>query len=177
MPGKQRRQTRGFTLIEILVTVVVIGVVIGMATLAIGDRGAVLLKEETQRLTALIRLTQEEAILQSQDLGMGFWDNGYAFFKLTDKVDEERKPIWDPLQDDILRQRNLPEGMEFDLTLEGLDIVMKAIPVKRPQVFFMSSGEITPFTLDIALDDRISLELSSDGLGSIEQSELEVVEN
>ncbi|HEB98834.1 MAG TPA: type II secretion system protein GspH, partial [Thiotrichales bacterium] len=55
--GVGLRKVRGFTLIELLVVIVIIGIVVGFATLSLGgDRRGDELEEESRRFAALLSL-------------------------------------------------------------------------------------------------------------------------
>ena len=172
-------KAKGFTLIELLVTLVIIGIIVGMATLAISP-GADKLVEERNRLAALFQLAQEEAILQGRELGIEFWENGYAFYELNNQQQ------WLPLKEDhLLRARELPAGMRLELMLEGIDIVMgeeaeeteetltSAVRKDKPQVFILSSGETSPFTLEINLNDEYITQLTVSAIGKIKTGDNE----
>jgi general secretion pathway protein H len=153
---------------ELLVALVIIGTIVAGVSLAIPDPAADKAREEVQRMTALLGLAREEAILQSRELGVGFWEDGYGFYELSDMVDEDGERLWAKLEDDLLRRRTLPPDMEIELELEGRDIVMKAVPVEKPQVFLLSSGEVSPFTATLSYREEIEFELTADALGNIE---------
>jgi general secretion pathway protein H len=162
-------RSRGFTLIEILVAVVIIGVIVGVATLAIGNPAPDKLREETRRLAAVISLAQEESILQSRDFGITFWQQGYAFHEFFQgkwlKVEKDR----------TLRSYQLPQGMRLQLALEGIDVIMSAVEPEKPQVFILSSGEISQFKLQFKFSDMPAFftELKADALGELEQTDSE----
>lgn len=159
-------KAKGFTLIELLVTLVIIGIIVGVAVLSIRNPGGEKLEEEMNRLTALFQLAREEAILQSRELGMEFWENGYAFYELNDMQQ------WLPLEEDkLFRVRELPEGMRMQLTLEGIDIVMSVVNQDKPQVFILSSGETSPFILQMTLDGEYAMQINVDALGKIENNQ------
>jgi general secretion pathway protein H len=166
--ARQPDPHNGFTLLELLVVLIIVGVIVGGAMISIGDPGIDKIREENQRLMALIQLSQEEAILQSRDSGIGFWQDGYAFFQPTNAVDENGNAIWEQLEDDILRQRALPGGMRLQLTLEGIEVVMNAVAVDRPQVPILSSGEIPPFQVMLTYEKDLKIGFGVDSLGNME---------
>jgi general secretion pathway protein H len=140
------RLSRGFTLLEVLVVMLIIGIVLSFAMLSLnGDKHE--LENEAQRLQALIALTGQEAVLQSKELAMQFSDDGYVF----EAYDGEK---WQPLEnDETLRQRTLPDDLVLEyraegdsMTLGGDDDDGKKAP---PRIYFLSSGEVSPFELTL----------------------------
>jgi len=67
----------GFTLLEMLVTLFVIGLVAGWAVLSIHTTSP--LEQESKKLFALLQLLKEESVLQHKNLGISFEDNSYRF--------------------------------------------------------------------------------------------------
>jgi general secretion pathway protein H len=156
------RPTHGFTLLELLVTLVIIGIVVSMATLSLGTSETQQVEEAGDRLMALIELAKEEALFNAQELGIVFWQSGYAFMRLENQQ-------WKPLTvDSELRPRSLPEGLSIYLRLEGLEVELpRAMGDRRqPQVFILSSGEVTPFQAEIGTSD-VFITLSADPLGNL----------
>ena len=76
------------------------------------------LDEEMRRFTTLIDLAGEEATLQGRDLGVRIEDDRYAFYAF----DSDRQ-TWQALPEE-LRERVLPEGITFDLVLEGRPVTL-----------------------------------------------------
>lgn len=141
---KYRSRPRGFTLLEVLVVVMIIGIIISFAVLSVkGDDKT--LEEETRRLQALINLSGQEAVLQSRELALEFTGDGYDFIAF----DGEK---WQPLaDDDILRPRTLPDDVVVDYEPEGEQLTLKAMDDEKtpPRIYFLSSGEMTPFHLTV----------------------------
>ncbi len=149
--GLSRSQcaVRGFTLIELMVVLVIIGIVVTFVTLSIGaDPQAKNVETEARRLAALMELASEESVLHSSELAIRFTDTDYAFFSLQNGQ-------WQTLEDDPqLRQRQLPHGMSMKLTLDEappFDLTAEK-DEQPPQVFLLSSGEMTPFSVEFRAD-------------------------
>jgi general secretion pathway protein H len=120
--GCRASAARGFTLIEILVTMVIIGVVISMATIAISVLGRDReIEDQAKRLWAVATQAREEAELQGRDLGLFIEDRGYLFM-----VYDQRHQEWQDVEDDdLLSRRELPAGLKFRLWLDGREVVLK----------------------------------------------------
>ena len=149
----------GFTLLEILIVIVIIGVMVSMATLSIGLLGADRQsEEEARRVWAVIGQAREEAELQALDLAIFVGATDYEFLRF-----DTRRNQWLPVVDDKLyAQRTLPEGLRFRLWMEGREIVLKpGLPDRSkkgesekwpPQLTVLSSGDVVPFELQIERD-------------------------
>jgi general secretion pathway protein H len=158
------RAQHGFTLLEILVVIVIIGVMVSMATLSIGLLGADRqVEEETRRFWAVLRQAREEAELQAIDLAIFVGTTDYEFLRF-----DTRRTEWQPVVDDKLyAQRTLPEGLRFRLWMEGREIVLKpGLPDRSkkdenqkwpPQLTVLSSGDVVPFELQIERDGAPAL--------------------
>jgi len=146
---------RGFTLIEILVVLVIIGVIVSFAVLSFGVLGKDSeVQEESERLVAILTQAREEAALQGRDLGLRLEPASYEFMSL-----EPRRGGWETItDDDLLRRRDLPEGVTMRLWLESREVILetprkddrKQVETPTPQVIVLGSGEIVPFDLEIA---------------------------
>ena len=145
----------GFTLVELMVVVVIIGVVIAGMVLSIGGPGRdTQLEQERDRLAALIDYVRERAAMQTIEYGLRCETGGYRFV-----LYDARAAAWreDPL-DESLRARALPAGLEIALSVEDRAIVLpkrtdpkvKAPVDLTPQVMLYSSGELTSFKLRLA---------------------------
>ena len=181
------RNHRGFTLLELLVVIVVIGVMISMAMLSFGvlgrDRQA---EEEARRFWVVLQQAREEAELQVEDLGIYIGQDAYEFLRF-----DSRKNRWELIEyDELFAPRELPEGLRFRLRLESREIVLKPglperVPPKDedqdeddadlppslrdpeqndaesqkfpPHVMVLSSGEVMPFELEIERDNQPAL--------------------
>jgi general secretion pathway protein H len=141
----------GFTLLEIMVVVVIIGILLSVFTLSVGsfseDPGA----EDAARLRTLVELASDEAAMQGREFGLTFYQHGYEFSwrQILVNEDGQRYIQWTPADGDrLLRARDLGEELSFDLDLGGEEIVLlyerDSEADYEPHIFLMSSGEIEP---------------------------------
>ena len=103
-----RRQVGGFTLIELLVVMVIISVGISVAVIALRPDNRGVVREEGDRLAALLGLASEESGVNGMPLAWIGNENGYEFQarELTDQG-----PDWTLVRgDDLLHPRQLPTG-------------------------------------------------------------------
>ena len=141
----------GFTLLELMVVLVIMGVLMTFVGLNVGgDRQAEQLEREARRLAALLQLASEEAVIRSEELAIRFTEDSYEFLILENGQwlqigDESERPF---------HPHEFPDGIELDLELEEeLPPSLDSEENTAPQVFLLSSGEITPFTLTLFVPD------------------------
>lgn len=105
----------GFTLVEVMVVVVIIGVVSAMLIISFNlvgtDRN---LKTQASRLASLLELAVDEAALQGRDYGLEVMRAGYRFVEFDPILGRWNEVIGD----DVLRPRTLEDELEFELTIE-----------------------------------------------------------
>ncbi len=139
------KRIAGFTLIELMVVLFIIGLSVGFIVLSVGGRSNdQYAEEEARRLAALIELAQQEAIVHNQEIAVSFGRDGYRFLRL-----EEKK--WQVISsDELLKPRELPPTVVLQLTLEGDPPgIGKAEEANTPHLFLLSSGESSPFEVTI----------------------------
>jgi type II secretion system protein H len=111
----------GFTLLELMVVVVIIGIVVIGAILSLGATGTdSALQQERDRLAALMDYTRERGAMLTLEYGIRLGQHGYRF-----TFYDNRLARWSPERvDETLRLRKLPAGLRFRLQIEGKDIVL-----------------------------------------------------
>ena len=160
------RRDLGFTLIEVLVVVVIIAIISTTMVLGLGVlREDTDLKKEAVRLTTLVELANEEALLQGREFGLRLTETTYEFLQF----DPDTR-VWNPIIGDrLFRARSLPEESYFQLVLEDREVVLDdedIVEDPEPQIMILSSGEFTPFEVSLKRDfseEEFTIAGSQDG--------------
>lgn len=107
----RRSAEHGFTLVELMVAVTLIGLLSAAAVLAIPDsRGR--LVDEAERFAARTRAAQTQAIIGAAPVSVWISVGGYGF-------DQRRAGAWTPVADKPLRVERWREGTRADVPLSG----------------------------------------------------------
>jgi general secretion pathway protein H len=152
-----RVASAGFSLLELLVVVAIIGLLAQAVTLswrALGNDQE--LEQETARLRSMIDLLNEEALMQSRDYGIMFTETAYRFY-----VFDYQQLEWVlPQGDRLLQAHALPPRLSMTLLLDGREVPLdpdfesQDIENAEPQIMLLSSGEVTPFTIEMTRAGR-----------------------
>jgi len=109
-----RRRGRGFTLIEMLVVVLVMGLLVGLVAAATRPVGRDSLRTEAERLAQLLDLAGEEARMGGKPVAWTSDGQTYRFWRWRNGTG------WMEIRDDTLRARSLPDDMSIpELQVEG----------------------------------------------------------
>lgn len=124
------RTRRGFTLIEILVVIFIIGITATMALLSFGDFGA----SRNARLTAenfsaYIKMLQQRALFEAGTLKVTFTNDGYETQRLVENN-------WQAIPNRLFRWRSFPKYIRVRL-----------YNLPNKSIILSSSGEISSFRL------------------------------
>ncbi len=170
-----QRRMRGFTLIEIMLVIVIIGCALGIVVLSIpGGPNPKLggnLSEESQQLASTIQVMSEQATQQGRTIGLHISEHGYQFMvrqesapsndenttqtttKSLDTLLDWDHQSWQPYKSEKLRTTGeFDEKISLALTLDGLQLQDEDNHLGRsePQ-WFDTDNQLTAKTPQILL--------------------------
>ena len=178
----QQRLQQGFTLIEVMLVIVLIGVMVSAIQFSFsGNKPEQLLEQNSARFAGIFDVAAEYGLLNNVELGLFIEENSYQFLGYDGTS-------WSPIANNPLFEvYTLPEGIEITLQLDDLpieeallfdssvlinedeedDFTEKEKKKTIPQVYMLSGGDITPFSLTFSLaefafdgDENISFKVS-----------------
>lgn len=181
--GTRLSGARGFTLLEILVVVAIIGVLTGIVVVNFtGASGAQQMESRAEQLLLRMDLARQRALARNRELGLTVAPDSYAFSEL-----ERETGRWLPLTERPFAEVLMDASVRLLLRVEGasgkdgkpgkgLGIALSENAEDGdlvPDMVFFRSGEVTPFQLTIADDNQRGWVVSSDGLSAITMAALQ----
>jgi general secretion pathway protein H len=176
MPINMHKKNSGFTLIEIMLVIVLVGIMASLVQFNFNNnRPEDLLKKESERFSAVFNLAAEYSLLNNAELGVLVDKTSYQFLG-HDGVHWVEIP-----EQPALALYTLPETIELTLALDDLPIEEpllfdskayialqeenftseEAKKKKRiPQIYLFSGGDISAFSITFTLKDEIMHELN-----------------
>jgi len=155
--GLQRAASKGFTLVEILVVMVIIGITLGMVSLNAIPSPRQDLDNEAKRLTLLLQIARDEAIVRNREVAFEATPERYRFMVRNETG-------WTAMnQDDLLRERpfrNAPLRLLLDPPVAN----SSAPGSDMMRVTFGREPVHKPFRLTIA-NGNYSVAIQADGVG------------
>ncbi|OUS50102.1 type II secretion system protein GspH [Shewanella sp. SACH] len=151
----------GFTLMEVMLVILLMGLTAAAVTMSIGNSGPQQALDRTARqFIAATEMVLDETVLSGQFIGIVIEKTSYQFVFYKDGK-------WDPLDKDrLLSEKQMEPGVVMNLVLDGLPLVQddeeddswfeepliepSADDKKKhpePQVMLFPSGEMSAFEL------------------------------
>lgn len=163
------RKTNGFTLIEVLLVIVVIGLMVAAIQINFtSNKPETELEQESKRFAGVFNLAAEYGLLNNIELGLLIDDNTYQFLG----YDGTR---WAAIpENELLSIYELPENIKMSLLFDDLPLEQPSLIDAElftpdddtlaemqeglsddkkpliPQVYILSGGDITPFQIEFS---------------------------
>lgn len=204
---------QGFTIIEIMVVITIIGIMTGLIAVSMTTTDPQKqLNREALRFKALIQMAQEEALFSQEEIGVIVNEQGYKFARWSVvqpvsglESDDEDDPATTPVNP-FLDNNTIPPtwnlmaeekefrayelSEEFEIILEvdqeqidlnagedpqrqrakrAEDILEEEEEELEPNIFILSSGEISPFVMEMYVKDNsdVMAKISANEAGKV----------
>lgn len=162
----------GFSLLEILAVLVIIGFAMNLVVLTLNDQQEEQLETEALKLHTMINLASEFAVMNQLELGFHI-DKNTNTFELLAFDSEKWVAITEP---EVFKPHQFSEFISVEMALDDLpwgeenllqqvdwrqllnsedeESLLELEKMKIPQVLLLSSGEVSPFQLVLTLTDN-----------------------
>lgn len=151
------RSNGGFSLLELLVVVFIIGLLSGVAVLTLpGKDGAALLNEQRYSLMSGLRAARAEAVFSGRSLGLLWRGRSGEFQVLTQEG-------WQPIDTGVLaKPLQLVDGVRAEILvagepLKGASTGDDNAEIQVPQILFVGDGQVSPFEWRLYADNAESV--------------------
>lgn len=171
--GVPTSKQQGFTLLELLVVITLIGIMAGAAMLSVGGQQARELKNEAQRLLLLLNQARDESELTQRTLGVTIGEQHYQFLEW--QIAQRR---WTLLETHPYQRHQLPSTTKLlaqassplnsHIFSDGSEVSRNPDHSRddarelKPQIIFSASGYHSPFLVSLSSEEQ-RYQLSSDG--------------
>jgi len=129
-------RNKGFTLLEVMLVVLIIGIVTSLAVYSMSPAGpSRQAKSEAQGLMAVIDYAQQQAILSHQPYGLVIQDHSYQVFVYARAVNNPQQGQWQG-QASLQHTQSLLRVIQPQAHLNGTPNIV-LLPSKEPQVYII----------------------------------------
>ena len=136
------RAEAGFTLVELLIVLTIMGLLAASVVLALPD-GRASLRAEAEGFAALAKAAKDKAVIDGRPLSLRVTPEGYAFA-------ERRRGEWRPLSREPFGDRSWSEGT--------------ALAGEAQRLVFDPTGLVEPASLILVREeDQVRVTVSADG--------------
>ncbi|WP_158227203.1 type II secretion system minor pseudopilin GspH [Mangrovitalea sediminis] len=159
----------GFTLIEILVVVVIVGLIATIAVVNMGSGSQLRdLENSARQLFLVLQTASDQAVLQNEEIGVVLDEHGYQLY-----VYNEDKSTWDAGTGTLFQPYTMPDWVSMTLQRDKKTpkLATGDNNTVKPDLVLFSSSETTPFQLTVKVkgkDDSPVYTIRSDGVNGLE---------
>lgn len=141
------KKNKGFTLIEILVVVVIIGLTIGFALISFGDfGGSKRILFAAEQVHNILRLAQQQAVFENSTLGLRINNQSYQLLKF------ENSSQWSaPRSKSMYKVHYFPSDMLITLKTNF------KTKIQEPNIIINPSGDSNAFTMSFGTKENNSI--------------------
>ena len=151
---------RGFTLIEIMVVVVILGIAMVVATANLFQSDEEKLQQEGEKLVSVLQLARDESAFGGRVIAVTLKGDEIAFLE-RDFADANR---WNASTIEPLATRKVPDGFQVQLSVGAGDT-----EAKDAHITFLPIGVAAPFDLTLR-SPAGSRKISGDAIGNLQMS-------
>jgi general secretion pathway protein H len=144
------RRSRGFTLLEMMLVLLLVGIAMGMAGLQLGADAQRLANREAGLFLQLVQHARLQAVLEGRELGVRIDTRGYQLMAGAGRTWEVAGPRRDT-------------GLDLQLAIDGFPVMLARLD-NAAHLVFASNDEYTPFSLSFHEAGTRLAEVLSDGL-------------
>ncbi|GHB77924.1 type II secretion system protein GspH [Psychrosphaera saromensis] len=161
---------KGFTLFELMLVIMLMGLLVSSVKFpSLGQEPFDQVDQQSKKVAALINLASEYAVLNNALLGFSVTESSYIFLMFDGKK-------WNRIEEAPFTENELEPDIKIELMLDGLEWqsqnLLSAVEwideealeqsseqteeekkLSFPQIFILSSGEVSPFDLNISYDN------------------------
>ena len=164
----RQRGIQGFTLIELMIVILIIGILLAVTLLSpLSATTQRRMQDEAIRLERTLENARDRALLDSVELGFSADQNSYKWWWYDENSDQ-----WQDFEQGSFKLWNVHDSLRMVLQPVDEQLQFHYEAGQGPQILVSSDGEMTPFRLFVVSREnpKHKMVLESDGLSPVSWS-------